>query len=243
MVVKTTYKRFKHDYYPTPPSCVSAILQKSYSEHNYIFTPERDNRTGVREVYKALDVGAGTGIWGKVLKKTFPKLPIQLWGLDIQPFPKPAEYDYWLSGTDFLSEQRNLLLTDDSFDLVMGNPPFKHAEKFVRRSLDLTKYGGYVIMLTRLAFLESIGRATGLFEEHPPATVTVLARRPSFHLDRKTGSLAYCATVWQKGIHDAITELNWLNWNYDDKWEGIRQEAREHLIELGAFDEHLESKK
>jgi len=242
MIVKTTYKRFKHDYYPTPPSCVDAILRHTDENLNYVFTPIRNNRGGMSK-YKVLDVGAGTGIWGKVLKRQLPRLPIQLWGLDIQPFPKPPEYNYWLSSVDFLSEQGNLLLTDASFDLIMGNPPYKFAEKFVRKSLDLTKHGGYVIMLTRLAFLESIGRATGLFEEFPPAMVTVLARRPSFHLDKKTGSLAYCAIVWQAGIHDAFTELNWLNWDYEDKWEGIRQEAREHLIDIGAFDEHLESKK
>lgn len=238
MVIKTTYKRFKHDYYPTPPSCVDAIFIHAYKKLNYVFSVLR-NRHGEVLPYTVLDVGAGTGIWGKVLKAQLPTLPMQLWGVDIQPFPQPAEYDQWLSHTDFLSEQGNL---PANFDLVMGNPPYRDTEKFVRKSLDLTKYGGYVIMLTRLAFLESIGRATGLFEEYPPAMVTVLARRPSFHLDKKTGSLAYCYMVWQKGIYDAVSELDWLNWNYDDKWEGIREEARKHLIDIGAFDEHLESK-
>ena len=240
MTVKTTYKRFKHDYYPTPPSCVDAIFRHVDENLNYVFIPVR--QMGGISKYKALDVGAGTGIWGKVLKRQLFRIPIQLWGVDIQHFPKPPEYDYWLSGTDFLSEQGNLLLISDTFDLVMGNPPYKYTEKFIKKSLDLTRYGGYVIMLTRLSFLESIGRATGLFEEFPPAIVTVLARRPSFHLSKKTGSQAYCSIVWQKGIHDAITELNWLNWEYSDRWEDIKQEAREHLIKLGVFNEHLESK-
>jgi len=237
MVVKTTYKRFKHDYYPTPPSCVDAILDNADRHHRYMFTP----LTGQK--LKVMDAGAGTGIWGKVLRHQHLKnKSLQLWGVDIQSFPHPSEYDYWLSNVDFLSEQGNLLITDKSFDVVMGNPPYKFAEKFVKRSLDLTKRGGYVIMLTRLSFLESIGRATGLFDYYTPARVTVLARRPSFHLDRKTGSLAYCVITWQKDSYDE-THLDWLLWNYDDKWDGVRREAREHLIELGAFDEHLESKK
>jgi len=235
MTIKTTYKRFSHDYYPTPPSCVSAILENARQHHQYILTP----LTGQK--LKVLDVGAGTGIWGKVLKHQLPKFQnLQIWGVDIQDFPKPVEYDYWIR-QDFLSEQGNLLMNKETFNLVMGNPPYKFAEQFVRKSLDLTKRGGYVIMLTRLAFLESIGRATGLFNEYIPECVTVLARRPSFHLDKKTGSLAYCVVTWKKDSY-CDTQLDWLNWDYDDKWEGIRKEAREHLIKIGAFDEHLESK-
>jgi len=230
-------KRFKFDFYPTPPSCVSAIFKNAEYHHQYIFKPMTGKNLNV------LDTGAGTGIWGKVLRQQLPvHSRLQLWGIDLQKFEKPPEYDYWLSGIDFLSEQGNLLLTEKSFDVVMGNPPYKHAEEFIKRSLDLTKRGGYVIMLTRLSFLESIGRATGLFDYYTPQRVTVLARRPSFHLDRKTGSRAFCVLTWKKNEYDT-TELDWMLWNYEDRWDGVRREAREHLIDLGAFNEHLESKK
>jgi len=233
-MVKTTFKRFKFDFYPTPPSCVSAIFDDFKKRQPHFLTGWWDGK------FKVLDAGAGTGIWGKVLKKKFPNLQFQLWGVDIQNLPNPKEYDYWLTNHDFLSEQGHLLITEDSYDMVMGNPPYKYAEEFVRKSLDLTKDGGYVIMLVRLAFLESIKRGTGLFKEVPPLYVSVLSRRPSFHQDGKTGSLAYCVVVWKKGTNSK-TELAWLNWNYDSNWDYLRIEARQHLEKLGVFDEHLES--
>jgi len=231
MRVKTTFKRFKFDFYPTPPSCVSAI-------YTHLNTVEPNAFKGV----KVLDAGAGTGIWGQVLKKKFPKNKYQLWGIDIQTMPKPDAYDYWITKTDFLSEYRHMLFTLGSFGLVVSNPPYKYGEEFVRKSLDLTRTGGYVIMLVRLAFLESIKRGTGLFEEYPPVRVSVLCRRPSFHLDKKTGSDAYMAITWQKGAH-RTTAIDWLNWDYNSYWDGMREEAIEHLKNLGVLDEHLESKK
>lgn len=227
--VKTTYKRFKYDFYPTPPSCVSAVYDHFDISNKGLYKS------------KVLDAGAGTGVWGSVLKRKFPEANIKLLGVELQEIPKPALYDYWASNVDFLAELGNphrVIL--DNFDFIVSNPPFKHAEEFVRRSLSLTNHGGYVIVLVRLAFLESIKRGTGLFQEYPPLRVSVLSRRPSFHLDGKTGSLAYMVGLWRKGVVKK-TKLDWLNWNYEESWEGVRQEARNHLENLGVLDEHLES--
>ena len=231
MQVKTTFQRFKFDFYPTPPSCISAIYQ-------HLSAKDPD----ILSCGNVLDAGAGTGMWGIVLKKLYPKKKYVLWGLDIQHLPKPNKYDYWLSGFDFLSELgNNPILAERKFQLVVSNPPYKYAEEFVRKSLSLTNYGGYVIMLVRLAFLESIKRGNGLHNEYPPRYVSVLSRRPSFHLDKKTGSDAYMAIVWQKGVYGE-TKLDWITWDYEDYWNELREEGRQHLVDLGVFDEHLESK-
>lgn len=80
--------------------------------------------------------------------------------------------------------------------LVVMNPPFTHAEAFVRRALDELAPGGTVAALLRLGFLEGQARAP-LHREHP-ADVLVLPRRPSF-TGKGTDASAYAWFVWGPG--------------------------------------------
>lgn len=106
---------------------------------------------------------------------------------------------------DFLS-----LHPDDlpDIDLVVGNPPYRHALAFVRRSLDLVGDGGTVAFLLRLGFLASQSRAA-FFRESRPAWVHILSKRPSFTGDGKTDGSDYTFVVWVKG-NKQPTQLGWL---------------------------------
>jgi hypothetical protein len=85
------------------------------------------------------------------------------------------------------------------FDLVMGNPPYKYAEQFVRQAYRMLEPDGHLIMLLRMNFLEGIGRAHGLWRTHPLKQTVVCSRRVSFSGDGKTNATAYAYFIWQKG--------------------------------------------
>lgn len=91
------------------------------------------------------------------------------------------------------------------YDLVLGNPPYRHAEAHVRHSIH---HARCVAMLLRLGFLASQRRAK-LFSEYPLAHVGVLPRRPSFSLNGKTDGSDYAMCVWIDGVSD--TRLHWIN--------------------------------
>ena len=94
-------------------------------------------------------------------------------------------------------------------DAVIGNPPFSHAEEHTRHALKLvSRQGGVVAFLLRLAFLEGKARAA-FWSEHPAAHVYVLSERPSF-TGGATDSCAYGVFVWAP--HRGPTTLSHLSW-------------------------------
>ena len=81
--------------------------------------------------------------------------------------------------------------------LVVTNPPYSLAEKFVRKALAEVGHRGTVAMLLRLPFLESLARVD-LHAKHP-SDVLIFAKRPSFTGDGKTDATAYAWFVWGPG--------------------------------------------
>jgi len=91
-------------------------------------------------------------------------------------------------------------------DLIIGNPPYSHAEAHVRHALSLAPR---VVFLLRLAFLEGQSRRV-FWREHPASHVWVLHKRPSF-TGGGTDNCAYGVFAWnQDGI--ASTRLSHLDW-------------------------------
>lgn len=83
-------------------------------------------------------------------------------------------------------------------ELVLQNPPFLLAEEFVRRAIaEVAPVNGTVAVLLRLAFLESVKRAS--FHVLHPSDVFVLSKRPSFMASGKTDSSAYGWFVFGPG--------------------------------------------
>jgi hypothetical protein len=199
MIITTDKKmrpRDPADFYPTPLAVAKAALKLIPSLPYFICDP-----------------GAGTGIWGKAAKQLWADSEIA--GYDVRDLPCPDDYDYdwWFPKTDFLQ-----LAGVDEHDLVIGNPPYKFAEEFVRKSLQLVRPTGYVCFLLRLAFLEGQDRGSYLWKQYPPQSVHVLSARPSFITEGdkagKTDSTAYAIYIWQKGWQGTPT-LGWLDWKAD----------------------------
>lgn len=109
---------------------------------------------------------------------------------------------------DFLMEQRLLA------PHIITNPPFKNAEAFVRKALDLG--ADKVAMLLRLAWLEGSERKC-LFESTPLARVHVASRRLQMlrggKMEKAGGGsmIAFAWFVWDRS-HTGAPTLGWFDW-------------------------------
>jgi hypothetical protein len=114
---------------------------------------------------------------------------------------------YW--GRDFLTETR----APHGTQAVVTNPPFRIAEKFVAHALDLCPR---VVMLLRLAFMES-ERRCGILEGRGLARIHVFRKRlPMMHRDNWTGrkansGMCFAWFVWDAN-HIGPTTIDRISW-------------------------------
>lgn len=98
----------------------------------------------------------------------------------------------------------------DRTDWTITNPPFRLAEQFIERALELSAVGVAVIL--RSAFLESVGRFERLFSGRPPSDVLQFVERVPMvkgRLDSEAASAtAYAWLVWRK--REPATRLHWI---------------------------------
>lgn len=71
----------------------------------------------------------------------------------------------------------------ETADVIVTNPPYKHAEKFITESLLRARFG--VGMLLRVQALETQGRYSNIYSYRPPTQVAFFSDRISF----KTGKV------------------------------------------------------
>lgn len=174
------------DFYATSPGFAHAAL----NELPPAFAP-----------LKILDPGAGTGVWGRAAKARWPDCRVT--GVELRDTPCPPAYSFWSANTDYVAHDP----PHRQYDLIVGNPPFKPAEAFVRKSMGLLREGGYCFFLFRLAFLEGQERFAGLWQDYPPKRVIVASRRINFTGNSNPNS--YAMYLWQKAWHGETT-LGWL---------------------------------
>jgi hypothetical protein len=174
------------DLYETPSSAVEALLRVEQLPH-YIWEP-----------------ACGRGAIVNVLRAHGHQVvatDIADYGIPITP---PG---YW--GRDFLAETK----APDDTNAIVTNPPFRDAERFVAHALELCPL---VIMLLRLAFLESERRCS-ILEGHGLARVHVFRKRlPMMHRDnwagRKANSgMAFAWFCWNRD-HAGPTTINRISW-------------------------------
>lgn len=101
----------------------------------------------------------------------------------------------------------------DPVHWTITNPPFRLAEQFIARALELSRVG--VAMFVRSAFLEGIGRFERLYRECPPTDVLQFTERVVLHKGRLapegSTATAYCWLIWQKNREDApFSALSWI---------------------------------
>ncbi len=87
---------------------------------------------------------------------------------------------------------------------IITNPPYKFAQEFVEKSIELINDGNKVAMFLKLQFLEGQKRR-GLFDKYPPKIVYVFSKRQSCAMNGEfdkypTSAVAYAWFVWEKGF-------------------------------------------
>jgi hypothetical protein len=111
---------------------------------------------------------------------------------------------------DFLAQER----MPDGCEAIVTNPPFQIANEFVTHALDLCPH---VVMLLRLAFLES-ERRSKILEGRGLARVHLFRKRlPMMHRDgwqgRKANSgMAFGWFVWIRGYDTGPTIIDRIGW-------------------------------
>jgi hypothetical protein len=174
----------KDDLYQTPPEAVRALLRVE-SLPTYIWEPACGPGAIVKVLIEA----------GHVVVAT-----------DLVDYQSPWQAQ---AGWDFLLERS----APPGCDCIVTNPPFKNAEAFVAKAVELCPR---VIMLLRLAFLES-ERRRSLIDNGTLARVHVFRKRlPMMHRagweGRKANSgMAFAWFVWDRA-HAGPTELHRISW-------------------------------
>jgi hypothetical protein len=162
------------DDFPTPPWATRALV-----EHVL------ENKSGLAFM-TCLEPACGAGHMAKVLKEYFKKVLCA----------DAYRYGYG-EVRDFLTYPYEA----NSADWVITNPPFRLAEEFVIRALEIARSG--VAILARSVFLESVGRYQGIFRECPPSKFAQFVERVPMvrgRLDMKaTTATGYPWMVWEKG--------------------------------------------
>lgn len=116
-------------------------------------------------------------------------------------------------GWDFLSERT----VPNGADTIVTNPPFKNAAEFVAHALQLCPR---VIMLLRLAFLESTKRTPILDGGHLARVHVFRNRLPMMHRDgwegpKVSNPTAFAWFVWDRN-HQGPCELKRLSWDREE---------------------------
>lgn len=174
------------DDFPTPPWATRALLE-------YILKTSSQSLAELT----CLEPACGAGHMAKVL---------------VEHFRAVASYDIHDYG---FGQQRDFLrglYPLESWDWVITNPPFRLAEDFVVRSLDIARVG--VAILARTVFIESVGRYENLFKSRPPTTYAQFTERVPMvkgRLDKRaTTATSYCWLVWLKSTIIDAPRLVWI---------------------------------
>ncbi len=172
------------DDFPTPPWATRALI-----EH---VLPSKVGLKG----QSCLEPACGVGHMSKVLAEYFGEVR----SADIH------DYRYG-KVQDFLKQPMEV----DLVDWVITNPPFRAAEEFAMRALNLARHG--VAILARTVFIESVGRYERLFRDHPPSKFAQFTERVPMvkgRLDRKASTATgYGWLVWEKALKER-PELVWI---------------------------------
>ena len=100
---------------------------------------------------------------------------------------------------------------------IITNPPYKYAQEFIEKAIELIPIGNKIAMFLKIQFLEGKKRKK-LFKKYPPKVIYVsssrllCAKNGEFEKMRQGGgsAVAYAWFIWEKG-YKGDTIINWIN--------------------------------
>lgn len=183
------------DLYITDPRLVEACLRKMHLH--------------CEEPYMILDVGCGTGNWGRGARDRFPDA--RLYGVDlVDRMEGDDPYDTFYQ-CDFLE------LTG-KWGWVIGNPPFssktngKLAADMIVHGIDCLRDDGALGFILKTEAVHSQDRFNRIFSHNPPNFQYVCVQRPGWYGDGSTNTIEYSFFIWQKKNSFGCMQSRWLSW-------------------------------
>jgi len=161
------------DDFPTPPWATRGLIE-------HVIGP---NKQFERQI--CLEPACGAGHMSKVLDEYFGRVI------------SSDKFDY---GYGLLHPYLDDGWPPQPVDWVITNPPFRLAEEFVLKSIQIARHG--VAILARTVFIESIGRYERIFRDKPPSKFAQFTERVPMvrgRLDKKASTATgYSWIVWEK---------------------------------------------
>ncbi len=150
-----------------------------------------------------LEPCAGSGTIVEVIKQRRPRARVT--AVEVR---SEEENSLWLSGADevHIADFLTWKPAAVQYDTIITNPPYRNAQEIIERCFDIADSGTQIIMLLRLAFLESQKRFA-FWQKYPVSRLYVLSERPSF-TGRGTDATAYAWFVWGKSITQRVKVLS-----------------------------------
>ncbi|MEA3203313.1 MAG: hypothetical protein QOI63_988 [Thermoplasmata archaeon] len=200
-------ERDPDDYYATTPPM--ALLACQTLRSDFIANPGV-----ILEPSSILEPGCGSGSWLPGIRATWPSARI----LGVERNPELADYS---RRRGFTVEQRDLLRGElGTYDLIVGNPPFKYADELIPMLLTRLRPGGVLAFLLRLNFFEGQDRYERFWRIYPATAAYPLPARPGFTADGGTDGTGYMICCWQQG-KAGPTRLRHLDNRFVQvKWNG-----------------------
>lgn len=117
------------------------------------------------------------------------------------------ERGYGQGGIDFLKQ------TGKTEHDIITNPPFKYAEQFIEKAMEIMREKGKLALFLKITFLEGQKRK-GLFAKYPPKRIHVFSERIKCAINGdfeqvKSSAVCYAWFVWEKG-YQGKTEIDWI---------------------------------
>jgi len=117
--------------------------------------------------------------------------------------------DFECKELDFLTYDKKNVDCD-----IVTNPPYKYAQEFIEKALEVVAPGRKVAMFLKLTFLEGQKRKI-FFEKYPPKKIYVYSKRKNcamngdFETYKSNSAICYAWFIWVKGFTGEPT-IAWI---------------------------------
>lgn len=202
-------KRDLDDYYATPPPLARFTCDFIERDYGGLWAPR-----GPRSI---LEPGCGAGSFLLGASEVWPSA--SLIGVERSPelARKAEEKGFVVAQEDVLKFKWG-----KRFDLIVGNPPFTHAEAFIHHLRPMLSDNGRLAFLLRLNFAGSQARYETLWSKYRPVRVHNYVARPNFlpaDLRKGGDSIEYGVFVFAP-YDSPTTEVVWEdNRAIVNRWE------------------------